>query len=492
MSREADRAGRLVLKGGLSSALGFLIRFFARLVFLFVAGRLFGAALFGAYSIAVALVEIGVIAAGLGTRWTLFQWLDDHDQSKGRPVVHALFDAAVPVTLASAALAASAMLAVAMLPASLIAGNSAAAIFWLAPMIVLQALIELFLAATRWKRIMRHEVVGKSLVQPYAGVAAALAAYAAGAQAHGLLISYVAGTLAAAFYAWFALRRSFGALRLRAWRPDLAALRGRRATIAANAGSEAIEGLYTRLDIYAVGILLGEAAAGLYAMARQVSLPIRQVRQAFDGLLVPVMAKTLLAVDADSGRAMASASRLILVVQLPFVIVLVAAGAPLLALFGPGFAAGYGALVFLALAEAVQGAFGVGDLMFVYRRPGLGVAITAASSAIGAAAILLLAAPLGLAGIGLAMLLSWLARALVRRHMLRTRFGLALPAGYHLGPILAAAAAIGAALALSSNAELAAAAGLAIYGVALMAWLRATGARLLPEGLVAGGVSAAG
>ena len=53
-------AQRLILRGGSSAALGFLIRLGARLLFVFIAGRLFGVALFGAFSIAVAVVELAV------------------------------------------------------------------------------------------------------------------------------------------------------------------------------------------------------------------------------------------------------------------------------------------------------------------------------------------------------------------------------------------------------------------------------------------------
>jgi hypothetical protein len=44
----ADKAGRMIMRGAQATALGFAIRFAARLLFLFVAGRLYGTRLFGA------------------------------------------------------------------------------------------------------------------------------------------------------------------------------------------------------------------------------------------------------------------------------------------------------------------------------------------------------------------------------------------------------------------------------------------------------------
>ena len=69
---------RLILRGAVSTGFGFAIRLGARLIFLFVAGHLFGALLFGAYSLGVATVEASVGLAGLSLKKTLFQMLDRH------------------------------------------------------------------------------------------------------------------------------------------------------------------------------------------------------------------------------------------------------------------------------------------------------------------------------------------------------------------------------------------------------------------------------
>ena len=65
------------------------------------------------------------------------------------------------------------------------------------------------------------------------------------------------------------------------------------------------------------------------------------------------------ALRARRNRATAAATRVILTAQLAVVLFMAAAGPALLALFGPQYAVGYAARVLLALAEAVNGAFGV-------------------------------------------------------------------------------------------------------------------------------------
>jgi O-antigen/teichoic acid export membrane protein len=474
--RPAGDAQRMILRGGIAAGLGYVVRFGARLLFLFVAARLFGVALFGAYALAVAAVELAVAVGGLGMKRYLFKLLDERPEQ--RLAAHVLLDAGLLVTAASLILAAFLATSALLLSPSLIAPNTAAALALVAPMVAGQALLDLTLAATRWRHRMRYEVTARSVVEPYAGILAALAAYGAGLEEAGLIASYWGGTLAALAYAAFGARRCFGGLALRSYRPGpLGAILRSASLPTATDGAAA---LFARLDLYLVGIFLGESAAGIYGMARQVRTPVRQVRQSLDGLLTPILARTLTAKGArQTGAATASAGRLILAIQLPMVIGLAAIGAPLLAWFGPEFAAGYWALVILAAAEAMQGAFGVSELILLYRRPSLALWITAASAAANVAAAWLLIDRFGLDGAALAVLVAVAVGALVRRIVLRTQFGIVVPLVYVAGPLAAAAVSAGAAFAiLQIRPDLhlvALVVGLGAYGAALKSWLMITG-----------------
>jgi hypothetical protein len=116
------------------------------------------------------------------------------------------------------------------------AGETGDALRLIAPLIAGQALLDLFLAATRWKHRMRYEVLARSVVEPYAALVATAAAWAAGFEQTGLLIGYGAGTLCALGYALTGARRCLGRLDLRQYRPLPARLRAvlacRRSAIA--------------------------------------------------------------------------------------------------------------------------------------------------------------------------------------------------------------------------------------------------------------------
>ena len=484
MASDAD-AHRLVMRGGGSAALGYLIRFGARLLFLLIAARLFGAALFGAYSLAIAAVELAVAVGGLGMKRYLFQLLEERPVE--RPPGHVLFDAAIMVAAASALLASGLILIALALPAHLLAANTAFALAIVAPMVAGQALLDLLLAASRWTQTMRVEVVARSLVEPYAAIAAAAAAYLLGFDQAGLVISYWAGTLAALVYAAAGTRRRLGSLGIRFYRPSPRRLAAMTRDSFWPATTDLVGALFARLDLYLVGAMLGEAPAGIYNMARQIRTPIRQVRQSFDGLLTPVLARTLaLRGPAEAGAAAASASRLILAIQLPMVAGFVVIGQPLLDWLGPDFAAAYWPLVVLAGAETILAAFGVGDLILLYRRPALGLWVTLASIAVNLVAAWFLVGRFGLDGAAFSVLLAVGGGTLVRRILLRTSFGIAFPISGLAGPAAAMIAATLATLALQAvlrlpplwTTAILLVAVLATYAAVLHLWHKATGQSL--------------
>jgi O-antigen/teichoic acid export membrane protein len=485
IASDGDKAGRMIMRGAQATAFGFAIRFAARLIFLFVAGRLYGATLFGAYVLATAMVELAVGAGGLSTKKTLFPLLDRHEEDGDRPLPHVLLDAALLILLASLALAAGLMLAAVLLPESLMPREAGIALFVLAPMIAAQALMDLFLAAARWKQKVRYEVIARSLIEPYALAAGSIAAFFLGFGTYGLPIGYWCGTLAALAYAIWGARSSFHGFAIARYWPNNAVFRWIAGAAAANTASDLLSALYMRVDLYLVGILLGPGPTGIYGMARQVTTPIRQVRQSFDGLLIPAVAKTIGVRGAGgAGEALATATRMILVIQLPILIALFAIGGRLMSWLGHGFAIGYWPLIILAAAELLQSALGIGDLVFVYLRPRIGLYLTLISTIVGIGTALLLIPRDGITGAAFALFTAYALRTILRSLVLHRQFAVAIPHAHVAGPVAAAAAAAVAVL-LIPNDIAGAIIGLIVYGVLLLAWLRASGQSLSLTGFAA-------
>lgn len=477
----------LILRGGASAGLGLVFRLGARLVFMFMAARLFGAAAFGAYSLVVAIVELAVAIGGLGMKRYLFKLLEERGE---REPGHILLDTIMLVVLTSLFMSAGIALIAALMPRSVLAAQTAAGMLWAAPMVAGQALIDLLSAATRWKHLMRYAVVSRSLVEPYVGTAGAVAAYLLGFHATGLLIGYGAGTLAALAYTAVGTWACYGGLSFGSYRPSAAQLAGTFRESAMATATDAAAALFYRIDLYLVGALLGEAPAGIYAMARQFRTPIRQTRQAFDSLLTPIVAKTLSADGpATTATAIASAVRMILAIQLAMVVALIAVGDDILGWFGPAFVVGYGSTVVLGLAETIQGAFSITDLLLLYLRARLALLVTVVMSIANVAAALPLIAWYGIDGAALSVLIAFVAGALSRRMLLQSRFAVRTPLLHAAGPLLAGGSAALAALAsryeLLGGFQLHLAtlvAALAIYCGGIALWQRSTGETLRLSG----------
>ncbi len=499
MSRDAggrNEAHRLVVRGAFATGAGFLVKLGARLGLLLIAGRLFGAAAFGAYSIGVAAVESGVGLAGLSLKKVIFQFLDANAASGERPATHVVADAAVLVLTASGTLALTVMTVTAMIKGRIPVEGAAAALFWLAPMIAGQTMVDVTLAASRWHHAIRYEVVGRSIVEPYTQLAVAAAGWWAGVPGWALIAGYWAGNFTVNAYALAGLRRSFGPLRLAEYRPEPRRLLAIARGLAPNTATEVLGGIYTRADLYIVGALLGARWAGIYSMAQQVRTPLRQVRQSFDGLLVPLVARTLAERGpAATARAIAAAVRFLLAVQMPFLLAILAFGRPLLDAFGPGFEQGYTALALLSAAEALQGSLGLGDLLFIYLLPGTGLRMAGIAFVTGMALLMLLTPSFGVAGAATAMLVATVCQAVMRRRTLSAELAHGVPIAFGAPPVIAGLAALAVTLMLrhpSAATRFGPAdaavlvAGLGLYALILAAWLRRTGERLSMTGLSAG------
>lgn len=463
-----ENPGRTIVRGAQANAAGFLLRFGGRLIFLFVAARLYGAHLYGAFVLAAALIELAVAVGGLATKRTLYPLLDRSAESGERPLGHIVIDAALLVTAASLALAASIAIGAALLAPP----DVAAALILLAPMIAGQALLDLAIAAARWRGKIRYEVMARSLIEPWFLALGAMAGFHLGLAEYGLAAGYWCGTLAALLFALSGMTRLYGDRRARPYRPQSGTVRALLAAAAANTASDFLNALYTRSDIYLAGLLLGAAPAGIYGMARQVATPVRQVWQSFDSLLVPAVARTIgRGGAAGAVEALASGSRLILVIQLPLLIAMLAIGRPLMAWLGLGFEAGYWALVIVGAAEVLQSALGLGDLIFVYLKPRIGLLLTIASIFAGLVAAILLIPAWGITGAALSLLCAYALRSALRFGVLHFRFGVPVPVAQIAGPLLAALAASAAALAIPSPGP-ALAASLALYMAAIAFWLK--------------------
>lgn len=416
----ASPSRNVIARGAGSNALSFVIRFAARAGFLYVGARLYGAVNYGVFTMASALVELAVPLASLGLKRMIFPWLEEDTRGpSARSATHVLLDALLLAAIAGVAISALLIAATWLLPSAMVSDQLRLAFMLLAPSVLGQIFGDIALAATRWTHKMRYEVIARGLVEPYVLTGVALGAWYIGLNETGMLIGYWAGSIALAGFSVWSARHCLGPYHLRKWRPQPKTLSQRARSLIPASGSDLLTALAQRIDLYLVGFLLGDGPVGIYGVLRQLRTPILQVRQSFDGILTPLTARTMSADgDVTTGEATAAATRVILTIQLGVVLLMAAAGDALLGLFGAHSTYAYAALIAMVLAEAVNGAFGVSELILYYRRPALALQVNLIQIVIAAAAIPLLTPRYDILGAALAMLLAAVIAAVLRRHWL--------------------------------------------------------------------------
>jgi O-antigen/teichoic acid export membrane protein len=345
-------------KGGRTNFFGFLLRLAARLPFLFIAGRLYGADQLGRFAYAILVVEFAAQIATLGLKRGLAQQLSTTDKEH----VCVVWDAMLVAFLASAA--ASILLVIfpqAMFPNSPILG-----VEWLLPLIVFAiAGTDVALAALAYRHNVRATVIARAIVEPWTISIAAALLYFTLSRRDGLIIAYVIAMLAAFAAALWPLFKSYGVPS--GWRPEpgtLWQLARRNTPLAA---ADAIEWGSRRLDIAILGLFFSPAVVGVYYVAQQVASLPQKLKTSFDPILGPVITQKLAEGDKKAiAKQVRQVGFWIIAAQAAIALALGIPAEAVMGLVGAAFIGGTAALAFLLAAEVVAATAAVSEAALVY------------------------------------------------------------------------------------------------------------------------------
>ncbi len=355
-TQEGDIAA--LAKGGRTNFLGFLLRLAARLPFLFIAGRLYGAESLGRFASALVVVELIAMLCTIGEKRGLALRLSQGD------------DAHAPHLLADGMLVA------------LLLGSAAAALLYLFPapmfpsgfytqsdrMVVLAipalALTEIALAAQAYRFDIATTVRARAVVEPWtisimAGVLFFIIPES------GLSMAYLAAVIAAALTAFWSVLRDYGIPA--GWRPNpsnMASLTIRGLPLAT---ADAIEWGTRRLDLYILALFAAPSAVGIYYIAQQVASLPQKLKSSFEPILGPVITRNLKERNyAGIAAQVCQVGFWIIAAQAGIALALGVPGHGVMGLVGPGFVVGTGALAFLLAAEVVAATAVVSEAALVY------------------------------------------------------------------------------------------------------------------------------
>lgn len=345
-------------KGGRTNFFGFLLRLAGMVPFLFIAGRLYGAAALGRYASALVVVELTAMICSMGEKRGLAQRLTEAPEDAR---VNLVFDGMLVAMIASLV---------------------AAAFFWLVPapmfpsgeyteldrLIVLAipgyALTEIVLAAQAYRFDIGTTVRARSIVLPWTLSILAGAFYFVIPQS-GLSMAYLASIYAGLATALWPFFKTYGPPRR--WRPRPHALGRLTWRALPLATADAIEWGTRRLDIFILGLFAAPTAVGVYYVAQQVASLPQKLKTSFEPILGPVITRNLKDQNyAAIARQVCQVGFWIVAVQAGIGLALGIPGEGVMGLMGPAFVGGTGALAFLLAAEVVAATAVVSEAALIY------------------------------------------------------------------------------------------------------------------------------
>ncbi len=287
------------------------------------------------------------------------------------------------------------------------------------------ALYRLSNGVSRGMRVMRHDLYSKGFTETFGTIACFLVAVAIGLREMAPAVAVLFGTGAGGVMAFILARGLFAGHRSDQAKVGPAGLLRFSAPIAIYS---LLNMLIMRMDVLLLGFL-GPAAGvslgtiGIFVASVEVAGGMRKVRQAFDPMFTPIIARqSAMQNQPAMEESFAQLSRWVLAAQLPLMGVLCLSGGIGLSIFGSGFRSGALWVGLLAFAHATNSFVGLAETVIMIQRPKLNLINSGATVLLQLGASLLLIPWLGATGAALAMVLAYVTQGVLRYLELRILF----------------------------------------------------------------------
>jgi O-antigen/teichoic acid export membrane protein len=361
---EAEKQGALtadlaaLARGGRINFFGFILRLLARLPFLFIAGRIYGAEALGRFAYAVLIVEFAAQLATLGLKRGLAQQLS---QTTDKPHVCIVWDALLVAAVGSAI----AMTLLMLFPQAMYPNSEIAGLDWLLPVTIFAlAWSDITLAALAYRHDVGATVRARAIVEPWT-ISIAAFGWSFVSTRDGLIIAYVLSMVGALIASIIPFLKSYGLPR--GWSPDPAALWRMARRNLPVAAADAVEWGSRRVDIAILGLFASPAVVGIYYVAQNVASLPAKLKTSFDPILGPVISRNIVAKNYEAvAKQVRQVGFWVIAAQSAVALALGIPGEAVMGLVGPEFVAGTAALAFLLAAEVVAATAAVSESALIY------------------------------------------------------------------------------------------------------------------------------
>ena len=351
-------------RGGRLNVFGFALRLIARIPFIFIAARWYGAASLGRFAYAVLVVEFAAQIAALGLRRGLAQLLTDAKKPQSCIVADALLVAAIGSAVGTAILIAFPK---AMYPTTPVGGLDRL----LAITVLAISWTDIALAALAYQNDVGSTVRARSIIEPWTITIAACALAFVPVMVRrgdGLIIAYVISMVAALVASIIPLIKCYGMPR--GWKPDLPLAWGTAVRNAPVAAADVVEWASRRIDLAVLGAFMPASLVGIYYAAQQVATLPAKLKTGFEPVLGPAITRKIASGDLPGiAKQVRQVTYWIIAAQLGIALALGIPGRAVMGLFGASFSAGTAMLAFLLAAEVIAAMAVVSEaaLIFVAR-----------------------------------------------------------------------------------------------------------------------------
>ena len=378
-------------KGGRTNTMGFVVRLIARIPFLIIATRLYGAESLGRFASALVLIEIVALICSLGEKRGLAQRLSVGAGEDRSAEVNLVYDGML-LALAYSAIAAAVLLVFpeAMFPN----GMNSPWDIWLVATIPAFAMTEILLAAQAYRFDIATTVRARAIVEPWTiSIAAGVFFFLPGTRDAGLALAFIVSIYAGLLTALWPFLRTYGWPKN--WHPRPRAMLAMSVRAFPLVGADAIERGTRLLDIFILGLFAPPQAVGIYYAAQQIASLPQKLKTSFEPILSPVITKNLRIGNMEAIAAQVrQVGFWIIAVQLGIALVLGVPGEAVMGLWGPDYVAGTAALAFLLAAEVAASMAVVSESVLVYiaRKRNLAISVGVIALQAGLTVALILAA----------------------------------------------------------------------------------------------------
>ncbi len=350
-------------KGGRTNTLGFAIRLIARIPFLVIATRLYGAESLGRFAAAMVLIEIVALICSLGEKRGLAQRLSEGAGENRAAETNLVYDG-IALALAYSAIAAVLLL---VFPEPMFPnGTNSRWDIWLVATIPAFAITEILLAAQAYRFDIATTVRARAIVEPWTiSIGAGVFFFIPATRDGGLALAFIASIYAGLLTALWPFLRSYGLPK--DWHPQGPAMLAMSSRAFPLVGADAIERGTRLLDIFILGLFARPQAVGIYYAAQQIASLPQKLKTSFEPILSPVITKNLRI--GNMGAIAAQVRQVgfwIIAIQLGIALVLGVPGEAVMGLWGPDYVAGTAALAFLLAAEVAASMAVVSESVLVY------------------------------------------------------------------------------------------------------------------------------